>query len=135
MNTLLEIAALLATTPNPFGRRAVEAVFVTMETQDIVRLKVKIKNLADEARTIKHEERKALSWWKFRGENGQNAQYNLLRNHRLEVVRTEARASLLAYGFLQAAPSATSSLPARSLSTSTRYARWSRRRFAGTRSV
>lgn len=51
-------------------------------------LKVKVKSLAAEARIIRHEER---------GSHGQLR--NDLHSHRVHVVRREARATLLAYGY------------------------------------
>lgn len=57
-------------------------------------LKVKIKNLADEARTIRKEERKAL-------DAKDTYQYLQLRNHRISVVRDAARKTLLAYGYIR----------------------------------
>jgi len=87
-----------------------------------VHLKVKIKNFADESRVIRHEERKAL-------ENGRGClkksrdldekafsetatpfaeyatahyrTYKGLNDHRTGIVRSVARANLLAYGFLR----------------------------------
>lgn len=53
-------------------------------------LRVKIKSLAEEARTIRKEERRAGA--PLRAE---------LRNHRVVVVRHEARHAHLAYGFLR----------------------------------
>lgn len=51
-------------------------------------LKIKLKSLAAEARIIRHEERKGFL-------------YAELRDHRIMVVRKEARHTLLAYGFLR----------------------------------
>jgi hypothetical protein len=59
-------------------------------------LKVKIKNLADEARTIKKEENKskgALRQGLWLHRCGQGPKYG--------IVRKEARHSLLAYGFIK----------------------------------
>ena len=54
-----------------------------------VYLKVKIKSLAEEARIIRKEENKrGPLWWG-------------LRLHRTGIVKSEARAALLAYGFLR----------------------------------
>lgn len=72
-----------------------------MIRNEIVRLKVKIKSLEAEAKIIKKEEQKALSWPGFKGDNGMNWQYQMLYRHRLDVVRVESRASLIAYGFLR----------------------------------
>ena len=55
-----------------------------------VELKVKIKSLAEEARIIRKEEQKVHGL----------AKYNL-QQHRKTVVRSEARHTLLAYGFLR----------------------------------
>lgn len=72
-------------------------------------LKIKIINLADEARTIRHFERDALSdSRKARAlelpdnyvENHLSA-YRDLRDHRTGIVRDAARHNLLAYGFLR----------------------------------
>lgn len=52
-------------------------------------LKVKAKSLAEEARIIRKEERRAKGL------------RDHLRDHRTGVVRSEARATLLAYGFLR----------------------------------
>ncbi len=58
-------------------------------------LRVKIKSLAEEARIIRREEKRA-------GKSGQL--YGELRNHRVGVVRREARAAHLAYGFIKGRP-------------------------------
>lgn len=61
-------------------------------------LKVKIKSLAEEARIIRLEERKALSGGeKYRDEK----LYLSLREHRIRDVRSEQRHALLAYAFLR----------------------------------
>lgn len=74
-------------------------------------MRVKIKSLAHEASVIRAEERQALrrrrkvlrkdkevaGAWLF-------ARYLSLRNHRLDVVRREARVTLLAYAFLRGVP-------------------------------
>lgn len=52
-------------------------------------LKVKIKSLAAESKIIRHEERKLPYFW------------DELRLHRITVVRIEARATQLAYGFIR----------------------------------
>ncbi len=52
-------------------------------------LKIKIKNLADEARTIRREEKKG------------HFLRNELRAHRIHTVRRAARHTLLAYGFIR----------------------------------
>ena len=56
-------------------------------------LKVKIKNLADEARTIRHEEQKTSGMERWG-----------LQHHRKTVVRRAARHNLLAYAFLRGRP-------------------------------
>ncbi len=56
-------------------------------------LKVKIKSLAEESRIIRQEERKS-----------ETALRNRLYQHRTWDVRREARASLLAYGYLRGKP-------------------------------
>ena len=53
-------------------------------------LKVKIKALAAEARIIRREERRSSGWLR-----------DQLASHRMVTVRNEARASLLAYGFIR----------------------------------
>lgn len=53
-------------------------------------LKVKIKNLADEARTIRREEQKVHGMEKW-----------TLQHHRKTVVRSEARRSLIAYQIIR----------------------------------
>lgn len=53
-------------------------------------LKIKIKNLADEARTIREEEGKTCGMERWS-----------LQNHRKTVVRQAARANLLAYACLR----------------------------------
>lgn len=58
-------------------------------------LKMKIKSLAAEARLIRYEERK------WRGDSATRAG---LQSHRCSVVRREARAALLAYGYLRGRP-------------------------------
>lgn len=56
-------------------------------------LRVKLKNLADEARTIRHEERKV-----------RGADKQALQEHRKGIVRRAARSTALAYGFLRGTP-------------------------------
>jgi len=55
-------------------------------------LKIKIKSLAEEARIIRREEKRFPGWHGTR---------TGLYLHRVQVVRREARAALLAYGFLR----------------------------------
>lgn len=71
-------------------------------------LKVKIKSLAEEARIIRHEERRALksaTWARSRQQpaelNAAESEYDGLYHHRTVDVRDEARAAQLAYGFLR----------------------------------
>lgn len=73
-------------------------------------LRVKIKSLAEEARIIRFEERKALrsmSWERKQDPTKtppSHWTYSSLYGHRTFDVRGEARASLLAYGFLRGVP-------------------------------
>jgi len=68
-------------------------------------LKVKIKSLAEEARIIRKEENKTLKLHKMKyPEGGYCPQYDSLRNHRRIDVQGEARAALLAYGYLRGVP-------------------------------
>jgi hypothetical protein len=70
-------------------------------------LKVKIKSLATEAGIIRLEERRAkrqCSWARTHQHESLGASEALfrgLRMHRVKEVRNEARASLVAYGFLR----------------------------------
>lgn len=72
-------------------------------------LKIKIKSLAAEQSMIRHEEHKAKSAYRYAKEKqGLERQYEQnhsefwgLRNHRVNDVRPEARAALVAYGFLR----------------------------------
>lgn len=61
-------------------------------------LRVKIKSLASEARIIRQEE------LQFPKGQRDNATYHGLHAHRTGIVRDEARASLLAYGYLRGMP-------------------------------
>lgn len=65
-------------------------------------LKVKSKTLAAEARIIRLERQKARAAWRRKRENT-SAQSRMigLDQHRRGVVRPEARATCLAYGFLK----------------------------------
>ena len=65
-----------------------------MYSRQITYLKVKIKSLAEEAKIIRLEERKAKKY-------GNKLLREGLRSHRIWDVRREARASLLAYAFLR----------------------------------
>jgi len=56
---------------------------------------VKIRSLAEEARIIRHEERKA---------GGTGPLYEDLREHRVKDVRKEQRSTLIAYAFLRGRP-------------------------------
>ena len=73
-------------------------------------LKVKIKSLAEEARIIRKEERKAKNSYhsKFARKNDMRPHFAYLRKglreHRVGIVRTAARETLLAYGFLRGIP-------------------------------
>ena len=62
-----------------------------------IKLKVKIKHLAEEARIIRAEERKA-------NQAGEYDLQNSLHLHRTGKLRREARATLLAYQFLRGIP-------------------------------
>lgn len=62
-----------------------------------VYLKIKIKSLAAEAKIIRAEEKKHTKCNEF----GYNPIRWGLRDHRVTVVRSEARHTLLAYGFLR----------------------------------
>ena len=64
-----------------------------MKNERIRHLKIKIINLADEARTIRAEEGKTSGMEKWG-----------LQHHRRTVVRSAARANLLAYAFLRGMP-------------------------------
>ena len=65
-------------------------------------LKIKLKSLAEEARIIRHEERKLRCKPSPHYDCTENQSVrNELRNHRLRVVRPEARATHIAYGFLR----------------------------------
>lgn len=57
-------------------------------------LKIKLKHLAEEARIIRHKEKK------LRGPNW-GASSNLFREHRVGIVRREARHSHIIYGYLR----------------------------------
>ena len=57
-------------------------------------LKIKLKSLAEEARIIRHEEKK------LGGQNWGSSSVPL-REHRIHVVRVAARRTLLAYGYLR----------------------------------
>lgn len=71
----------------------VEVRSITMK----VYLKVRIKELAEEARIIRAEEHKAKSARKYGELTG-------LNRHRIDVVRPAARSAQLAYGFLRGRP-------------------------------
>jgi len=72
-------------------------------------IKIKIKSLATESVIIKQEETKVKSYMRdCRGIQGLEKSlshheqcYHGLRQHRINDVRNESRASLLAYGFLR----------------------------------
>lgn len=80
-------------------------------------LKVKLKSLAEEARIIRHEKRRAKArarWLRknasYRADATDSAIWkasmvvNNLHKHNVQVVRKEQRASYLAYGFLRGMP-------------------------------
>jgi hypothetical protein len=60
-------------------------------------LRVKLKSLAEEARIIRQEERKANKYRDY-------VLQDRLHYHRVEDVRSEARATLLAYQYLRGMP-------------------------------
>lgn len=64
-------------------------------------LRVKIKNLADEARTIRLEERRALG---RTGHRPDLVLYRDLRDHRRGIVRSVARVALLACALIRDTP-------------------------------
>ncbi len=71
-------------------------------------LKVKVKSLAAEARIIRHATHKAkrrVRWMKEHGDEAEHLEAEEVRDtlirHRCVEVRSEARHSLLAYGFLR----------------------------------
>lgn len=71
-----------------------------------VKLRVKIKSLAAEAQFIRIEEQRAkvnARWARDKGKNSQEAAELCasLRNHRVHTVRSEARSTQLAYGYLR----------------------------------
>lgn len=63
------------------------------EQERTIHLRIKIKSLADEARTIRAEAKKVSGMVKWE-----------LNHHRTSVVRPHARLSLLAYGLLRGVP-------------------------------
>lgn len=65
-----------------------------MDKDSLIHLKVKIKSLAAESKIIRLEERRAKA-------AGRRALRASLQDHRLHVVRSEARHSQLAYAFLR----------------------------------
>jgi hypothetical protein len=65
-----------------------------------VPLRIKRINLADEARTIKSEERKAIE----AGDTGCGSGHDSLYRHRMDVVRPAARTNHLAHAFLVGRP-------------------------------
>lgn len=81
--------------PNPTPHPVVVESQVDVERADRrVELKVKIKSLAAEARVIRTEESKAKA-------RGDRHKVNSLHNHRVGIVRNEARLSLLCYAMLR----------------------------------
>ena len=83
-----------------------------MKNERTRHLKIKIINLADEARTIRAEERKVVS--DYRAKHGDHngdlpgsvhiPEVNSLHDHRVHTVRDAARSNLLAYAFLREVP-------------------------------
>jgi hypothetical protein len=73
-------------------------------------LKIKIQTLADEARHIRRDERKALSRARYLNKKGSEKTlaayrvYEDLNDHRRGVVRDAARHNQLAYGCLRGTP-------------------------------
>ncbi len=63
----------------------------------LVKLKIKIKSLAEEARIIKLEERKLK-------EQGRHDDINTLHKHRTYDVRNAARETLIVYGYIRGLP-------------------------------
>lgn len=80
-----------------------------MTTVKSIPLKIKLLNLGAEGRIIKGEERKIIKHMNNcpRDERGMvwfyehNARYWEIKNHRKDTVSSEARDTLLAYGFLR----------------------------------
>lgn len=68
-----------------------------MGNHALTQLRVKIRSLADEARVIRDEERRAKDAHDY-------TLVNSLCNHRKQSVRPEARCALLAYAFLRRMP-------------------------------
>ncbi len=66
-------------------------------------MRVRVKELAQEARFIRFEEDKIKNRQKI-GNDLKSSQFWKLRNHRKEDVRPAARAAQLAYGFLRDVP-------------------------------
>lgn len=67
-------------------------------------LKIKIVSLAAEAQLIRKDEKKYKARHRKRGGDLTREIYLGLRQHRTDVVRSEARHALLAYGFLRGTP-------------------------------
>ena len=69
-------------------------------------LRVKVRSLAEEARIIRHEERRALGKERWASRHGKSSDgtYARLRGHRVHVVRPEARATQLAVAYLRGKP-------------------------------
>lgn len=75
------------------------------------KFRTKIRSLAEEARIIRHEERKTASipatpdiWDGTPNFYKRDSTRSILRHHRVTVVRDEARATLLAYAYLRGVP-------------------------------
>lgn len=74
-------------------------------------LKVKVTHLSEEARIIRHEERKQLKTgrWLLKRQNASDAQpsywaYERLRNHRTGKLREHARRAHVAHGLAKGMP-------------------------------
>lgn len=65
-------------------------------------MRVRIKELAQEAKFIRHEENKCLE--ASSPFNKKGSEYKQLREHRVNNVRNAARAAQLAYAFLRGIP-------------------------------
>jgi hypothetical protein len=76
------------------------------------KLRVKLKSLAAEARIIRFEERRTKDQWRWLAKHQVNPQaapslhdeFDALHRHRTYDVRTEMRATLLAYAMLRQRP-------------------------------
>lgn len=83
-----------------------------MKNERTRHLKLKIVNLADEARTIRREQQKVVK--RHRRQHGDEdgklpsgeylPSHNMLHEHRVGIVRNAARVNLLAYAYLRGVP-------------------------------